>query len=152
MYQTSERCCTHKQHRSYHIVKGVSLLSSVGYLQVHAYAANAQIPLKDVAIAFFNDEGATIALRLTNSSGQLDTPLEISVPELSAGQSPNTGITPFRNVNIYAKLTNYEEIESLNVQVFADTVTIQNLEMIPLAELPEKWNQVEIFRSTTQNL
>ena len=133
-------------------MKGVSLLSSLGYLQVHAYAANAQIPLKDVAIAVLDDEGATIAFRLTNSNGQLDKPLEISVPELSAGQSPNTGITPFRSLNIYAKVTNYEEIESLNVQVFADTVTIQNLEMIPLAELPAKWNQVEIFRSSSQNL
>lgn len=133
-------------------MKGVSLLSSVGFLQVHAYAANAQIPLKDVAIAVLDDEGATIAFRLTNSNGQLDKPLEISVPELSAGQSPNTGITPFRSLTIYAKVTNYEEIESLNVQVFADTVTIQNLEMIPLAELPQKWNQVEIFRSSSQNL
>lgn len=127
-------------------------MSSVGFLQVHAYAANAQIPLKDVAIAVLDDEGATIAFRLTNRNGQLDKPLEISVPELSAGQSPNTGITPFRSLNIYAKVTNYEEIESLNVQVFADTVTIQNLEMIPLAELPAKWNQVEIFRSSSQNL
>lgn len=91
-------------------------------------------------------------MRLTNRSGQLDKPLEITVPDLSAGQSPNTGIIPFSIVNLYARLEDYEEIFVRNLQVFPDTVTTQNLEMIPISEFPEAWNKSEEFDTQTQNL
>ena len=127
-------------------------MSATGYIQVNAYASNAQIPLKDVAVSITDTNGSAIALRLTNRSGQLDTPVEITVPDLSASQTPNTGVTPFALVNLYAKLENYEEIEANHIQVFPDTVTNQNLELIPLSELPEYWNQVELFDTPKQNL
>lgn len=127
-------------------------LPATGYIQVHAYASNAQIPLKDVAVAITDTNGSAIALRLTNRSGQFDEPVAITVPDLSASQTPNTGIIPFTAVNLYAKLPDYEEIEVENLQVFAGIVTSQNLEMIPLSELPQYWNQVEIFDTPKQNL
>ena len=127
-------------------------MPATGYIQVNAYASNAQIPLKDVAIAITDSSGSAIALRLTNRSGQLDAPIAITVPDLSASQTPDTNIIPFAVVNLYAKLENYEEIEVKNLQVFPDTVTNQNLELIPLSELPEYWNQVEIFDTPKQNL
>ena len=127
-------------------------MSATGYIQVNAYASNAQIPLKDTAIAITDSSGDVIALRLTNRSGQFDEPIAISVPDLSASQTPDTGIVPFAVVNLYAKAENYEEIEANNIQVFPNTVTNQNLELIPLSELPEYWNQVEIFNTPKQNL
>ena len=45
-----------------------------------------------------------------------------------------------------------EQIEAENVQVFAGTVTLQNLEMIPLSELPDKWTKAELFKTPPQNL
>lgn len=129
-----------------------SALSATGYIQVHAYTSSAQIPLQDVAVAITEPSGSAIALRLTDRSGQLSEPIPITVPDLSASQTPNTGITPYRVVNLYAKIENYEEIEIEGLQVFADTVTNQNLELIPLSELPEYWNQVEIFKTPGQNL
>lgn len=127
-------------------------MSATGYIQVHAYTSNAQIPLKDVSVAITETTGSGIALRLTDRSGQLPTPIPITVPDFSASQTPNTGIIPYKVVNLYAKLENYEEIEIKNLQVFADTVTNQNLELIPQSELPEYWNQVEIFNTPGQNL
>ncbi len=127
-------------------------MPATGYIQVHAYTSNAQLPLKDVAVAITEPSGSAIALRLTDRSGQLSEPLAITVPNLSAGQTPNSGVIPYRTVNLYAKLENYEEIEIKDLQVFPDTITNQNLEMIPLSELPEYWNQVEIFDTKTQNL
>lgn len=91
-------------------------------------------------------------MRLTNKSGQLDVPITISVPDPSAGLRPDTGVIPFARVNIRARLTGYEEIDVEDVQVFPDTLTSQNLEMIPLAELPANWNRAEIFRVPAQNL
>jgi len=91
-------------------------------------------------------------MRLTNRSGNFDRPIEIVVPDLSAGQSPNTGVIPFATVNLYARAENFEEIEANNIQVFPDTVTFQNLELIPLSELPGEWNKAEIFQTPPQNL
>lgn len=91
-------------------------------------------------------------MRLTNRNGQLDIPIEITVPDLSASQTPNTGIIPFAVVNLYARLEDYESIEIENLQIFANTVTSQNLEMIPLSEFPDSWNKAEIFNTPAQNL
>lgn len=127
-------------------------MSATGYIQVHAYTSQAQIPIKDAAIAITDTDGSAIALRLTDKSGQLENPVPISVPDLSASQTPNTGEIPFAVVNLYAKADLFEEIEIENLQVFPDTITVQNLELIPQAELPEYWNQVEIFNIPPQNL
>lgn len=133
-------------------MKGGIELPSKGYLQVHAYTSNARIPLQNVAIAVTDVSGSAIAFRLTNRSGTLDNPIEIDVPEKVYSQSPNSGIIPFTRVNLQARLANYELIENLNVQVFADTLTDQNLEMIPLAELPDSYLKAEVFDTPSQNL
>ena len=91
-------------------------------------------------------------MRLTNRSGAFDERIAISVPDLSAGQTPNTGVTPFSTVNLYARAENYEEIEIEHLQIFPNVLTVQNLEMIPLSELPGQWNNAQIFDTTPQNL
>lgn len=131
--------------------KGVTPLNATGYITVHAYTSFALLPLKDVAVTVTAADGTAIALRLTDRSGQI-APIEIPVPERSASLTPDTGETPYAVVNLYARLKGYEQIEIENLQVFADTTTNQNLEMIPLSELPGKWNQTEIFDTPRQNL
>ena len=95
--------------------------------------------------------GNAIAMRLTDRNGQIE-PIPITVPDSAASQTPDTGIIPFTDVNIYARLNSFEMIEAENVQVFPNVVTNQDLEMIPLSELPDKWTQTEIFRTPAQNL
>ena len=132
--------------------QGGIILSQVGYIQVHVYTSRAQIPLKDAAITITEPSGSAIAMRLTNRNGALDQPVSIGVPDISAGQSPNTGVIPYANVNLYARAPNYEEIFIRNLQVFPQTVTNQNLEMIPLAEFPKSFNKSETFDTPAQNL
>lgn len=127
-------------------------MSSTGYLQIHAYTSAAQIPLQDTAVTITDKSGSAIAMGLTNRSGLLDTPVAISVPDPEAGQSPNTGLIPFATVNLYAKHRQYEEILAKDIQIFPNTVTLQNLELIPLSEFPEKWNRAEQFETPSQNL
>lgn len=134
------------------MMKGGIAISTVGYIQVHAYTSNARIPLQDVAITVTDTSGSAIAMRLTNRSGILDKVISIEVPDASASQSPNTGIIPYSVVDLYARLENFEEIHIEKLQVFANTITDQDLEMIPLSELPESWNQAEIFDTPPQNL
>ena len=127
-------------------------LSATGYIQVHAYTSYAQIPIEDAAIAVTDKDGNALALRLTNRSGMLDEPVPLEVPDPSASQSPNTGILPYGVVNLYARAPDYEEIVIENLQVFPNTVTNQELELIPLSEFPESWNLSETFETAPQNL
>lgn len=126
-------------------------MSATGYLRLHAYTSQAEIPLRDVAITVTDSQGNVIAYRTTDRSGLVeDIPLQ--TPDLGAGTSPNTGVLPFGRVNVYAHLDGYEQIDAEDVQIFPNTVTEQDLIMIPLPELPEKWNQAEIFQTPAQNL
>lgn len=90
-------------------------------------------------------------MRLTDRSGRID-PIAVPVPDLSESQSPDPGELPFTRVNLYARLKGYFQIENEDLQVFADTTTDQNLEMIPLSELPASWGDKEIFFTPSQNL
>lgn len=126
-------------------------MSATGYIQVYAYESYAQLPLKDVAVTITSEDGTAIAMRLTNRSGQI-VPVEIPVPDLVESQSPDPPERPYAIVNLYAHLRGYEQIEAENLQVFANTVTLQDLMMIPLSELPHQWRQTEIFDTPPQNL
>lgn len=132
--------------------QGGITLSAIGYIQVYTFAGSARIPLQGAAVTVTDPDGTAIAMRLTNRNGTLDTPIAIPVPDLSAGQTPNSGVTPFRNINLYARLENFETIEIENLQVFPGTLTVQNLAMIPLSELPDSWNKTEIFNTPPQDL
>ena len=126
-------------------------MPSTGYIRVKAYQSQAQLPLKDVAVAITATDGTAIALELTDRSG-LTRSVPIPVPDVAAGQSPDTGEIPFTAVNIYARLKGYEQIENEDVQVFPDTTTIQNLELIPLSEMPGEYDRREFFVTPAQNL
>lgn len=126
-------------------------MPATGYIQVHAYSSFAQLPLQDVAITVTATDGTAIAMRLTDRSGKI-TPIELPVPELAAGQSPDTGEIPFTAVNLTARLKGYEQIIIQRLQVFPDTLTVQNLELIPLSEMPNAWDQLEDFDTPPQNL
>ena len=133
-------------------MKGGIFLSATGYIQVHSFTSEARFPLKDTAITVTDVSGTAIAMRLTNRSGYLDNLITVPVPDLSASQSPNTGIIPFAVVNLYARISGYEQIEIENLQVFANTVTDQDLKMIPLSEFPDNWTKSEVFPTPPQNL
>ena len=126
-------------------------MNATGYITVRAYTSYAQLPLKDVAITITAPDGTAIAMRLTDRNGQI-APVAVPVPARSASLTPGAPEAPYTVVNLYARLRGYEQIEVENLQVFADTTTDQNLEMIPLSELPGKWNQTEIFDTNRQNL
>ena len=123
-----------------------------GYIQVRAYESNAILPLQNVSVAITDAGGSAIALRLTNRNGQLDDPVAIDVPEMAYSQTPNTGVIPFSVVNLYARLENYEQITIENLQIFANTVTVQDLELIPLSEYPSSYLKSEVFITPPQNL
>ena len=126
-------------------------MAAPGYIRIRAYQSRGLLPLKDVAVAVTAEDGTAIALLLTDRSG-LAGPIEVPVPDLAAGRTPDTGEIPYTAVNIYARLKGYEQIENEGVQVFPDTTTVQNLELIPLSEMPGEFDRRELFVTTPQNL
>lgn len=126
-------------------------MPDIGYIDVNAYTSNAKIPLQDVAITVTATDGTALAMRLTDRNG-LIRPIEIPVPALSAGQTPDTGERPYTPVNLYARLEGFEQRENENLQVFPNTVTRLELQMIPLSELPGSWDQIGITDTPAQQL
>ena len=92
-------------------------MPATGYIQARAYTSSAQLPLREVAITVTASDGTAIAMRLTDRNGLIN-PIEIPVPDISAGLDPDTGVIPYTAVNLYAKLEGYEQIENENLQVF----------------------------------
>jgi len=126
-------------------------MSATGYIQVMAFESYARLPIEDVAVTVTAADGTAIAMRLTDRNGRI-APIAVPVPDKSLSQAPEDAEKPFTNVNLYARKRGYEQIENENLQVFADTTTVQNLEMIPLSELPGGWDQSVIFDTPPQNL
>lgn len=126
-------------------------MPSTGYIQVRAYASVARYPLEEVAIVVTGTDGTALAMRLTDRNGAI-APIAIPVPDRADSLTPEPPEIPFASVNLYAHLQGYEQIEAENLQVFADTITTQNLEMIPLAEFPDAFDQREVFITPPQNL
>ena len=126
-------------------------MSSIGYIQVRAYTSYARLPLKDVAVTVTSPDGTAIAMRLTDRNGKI-LPIEVPVPDKNESQQPEPGEKPFTNVNLYARLAGFEQVDAEDLQVFADTITVQDLEMVPLSELPNQFDQSVRYRTPPQNL
>lgn len=127
------------------------VLPDIGYIEVNAYTSQAQIPLKDVAVAITAEDGTAIAFRLTDRDG-LMKPVEIPVPPRTDSLTPEPTGKPFTTVNLYARLEGYEQRENMELQVFPDIVTRLELEMIPLSEFPSAWDKVVVYTAPPQNL
>ncbi len=126
-------------------------MPDTGYIDVLAYTGKAQLPLEDVAITVTATDGTALAMRITDRNGGISR-IEIPVPEISAGLSPDTGVRPYTPVNLYARKDGYEQTENENLQVFPETVTRLNLELIPLSEFPNNYDKVSIYDTPPQNL
>lgn len=118
---------------------------------MHAYESNAQIPIQNVTVSVTASDGTAIALRLTDRSGRIE-PIPIPVPDRADSLSPNPPERPFAVVDLTARTQDYEQIFIENLQIFADVTTDQDLEMIPLSELPASRKKSERFDTPPQNL
>ena len=125
-------------------------MPAFGYIQIRAYTSRAQLPVEDAAVSVLDENGKLLALRTTNSSG-LTTPVRISVPDLAQSQSPGDA-RPYAVVNLYARAEGYEQVLARGVQVFPDTTTTQQLQFVPLSELPGSWKRFEIYDTPPQKL
>ena len=107
---------------------------------------------RSVTVTQKSPEGLTelLAVWITDESGKTQ-PLTVPTPALEERLAPSRG-QPFSLVDVTAEHPLYERIIVNDVQIFPDTVSTQNFQLIPLDEAPEIWNQTEIFDIPPQNL
>ena len=124
---------------------------STGYLQLYAYSSKARLPLQNVAVMIADSNNKVIAMGQTDKNGKYG-PIMVSTPDRIDSLEPGSAVRPFSTVNVHARLENYEQIEADDIQIFSNTLTTQNFELIPLSELPNQWTKSEFFITPPQNL
>lgn len=126
-------------------------MSEQGYITARAYMSNAQIPLENVAVTILSQDGTAIAMRLTGRSG-LTEPVAIPTPDRTDSEAPEMKARPFTDLTVHAWKSGFEQVTARNVQVFSGVTTVQNLEMVPLSELPDRWDENVLYDTPPQNL
>lgn len=124
-----------------------------GTLIAQVYTARTAIPIEDVAVTVMEDrtdEKRLIAYRVTDRDGRTQ-PVEIETPDIVLSQFPSEE-TPFATCNVQLDHPLYESVLVEHVQVFAETESIQPMEMIPLVEHSPKDEEFRVFEITPQNL
>ena len=111
-------------------------MATTGTILTRVFTSQAQIPVAGATVAFTQrgTEGhhTLLALRVTDANGRI-APVQVDTPDASASESPGT-VTPFAVCDIWAESPGYELLVVENVQIFAGTQTLQELELIPLPE------------------
>lgn len=111
-------------------------MDAFGTILTRVYTSRAQIPLSGATVAFTQrgDEGrhVLLAVRVSDENGRT-APVRVSTPEPATSESPGTP-SPFAVCDIWAESPGYELLVVENVQIFPDTETLQDLDLIPLPE------------------
>lgn len=124
-----------------------------GFLQIRVFTSQAKTPIRGAAVNVTErlEKGSRLlAAEITDENG-LTGVLALPAPEASLSQSPGAQ-QPWRKVDITVDQPRYERILVENVQIFAGTLTEQELELIPYGEMPESWSLTEIFDVSAQPL
>lgn len=114
-------------------------MEETGTLLVRVYTSQAQIPVEGatVAVTGREQEGkrALISLQVTDSSGTI-RPVRISAPAAidSTQPDPPEGTVPFASCDVWAEHPNFATLVMEGVQIFPGVETIQNMELIPVAQ------------------
>lgn len=137
----------------YFISGGVFLLQK-GRLLVRTYISNMLIPIKNTRITVTQNNGngeEILAFRLTDENGKTDI-IEIDTPDIGLSLDQTNTTTPFTSVNIRVEKEGFVIFVIENVQIFADRLSEQNVEMIPLPENADYDEFNNVFIVTPQNL
>ena len=125
-----------------------------GAVQVHVYTSRANLPLEGatVVITQRDELGRDILLsnQKTDRSGNT-APINIAAPPRSDSLSPGER-QAFSYVDITADAPRYERVIIRDVQIFPGIVSLQAIQMLPLAGLTPNAGTAEEFLIPPQTL
>ena len=129
-------------------------MSSQGSIITHVYTSAALLPVEGAAVTISqtSPEGICelLSMQITDENGKT-APVIVETPDGSQSQEPGHE-RPFAVVDIIIECPLYERLFIASAQVFADTTTLQNAQLIPLDALPESLNQTESVNVVPQQL
>ena len=132
-------------------------MKTTGSLTVRVYTSQAQIPLEGAAVVV-TSRGEDGKLRLltvqsTDRSGEIRA---IRVEAPAAGEStsahPAGEPAPFAVCDVWAEHPGYAMVRVDGVQIFSGVETIQDIELLPLAEGQSSLQNRSVLEITPQNL
>ncbi len=111
---------------------------SQGTVKAVVYISQRTIPIEGANVYIYRDvngKSELISLRKTNQNGETGL-VEIDTPDKAESLSPlpDGSDNPFASVNIFVEAEGYRSVLVHSAQVFAENLTVQNVEMVPLAE------------------
>lgn len=125
---------------------------ALGNMVVKVSTAGRLIPVEGAKVFVVRKNGGRndtiLALRTTGRSGIADS-IEVETPARWTSTSPGNE-EPFAKVDIRVEHPFYYTYYITDAQVFAETESVQNVELIPLA-IPTE-NRTETVNITPQNL
>ena len=99
---------------------------SIGKLIVNVFGQNQGDPLQDTSIKIVNSQTKeTIDQLVTNSSGQSDI-IQLESPNVEYSLEPGAP-KPYVEVDILVKKSNFSSVSIEGVQIFSDTLAIQDI-------------------------
>lgn len=126
---------------------------ATGYIVVNVYTSRAQLPLRNAQVSVTDGDEENpklLGFRLTGATGKTDQ-IEIETPDLDLSLSPSKD-TAFAVCNVKISHPSYYTLNISDVQVFANTQTLQNVELIPLTENSKPQDRTISRTTPSQNL
>ena len=109
-------------------------MASVGTIMLRVYTSRAQLPVPGATVAVTQKSGGgrhtLLAVRTTDENGRI-APVRVATPDPAASESPGTP-HPFASCDVWVEAPGYEMLYLENMQVFPNTETLQEVDLIPL--------------------
>jgi len=124
-----------------------------GYIIAQVYTSRAIIPIMDASVSITQekeDKRVVIGFRKTNENGKT-YPVTITTPNEELSLSPGLR-TPFTTCDVQIEHPDFYTIFIKDVQIFANTTSMQNAELVPIESGANTKNAVEAFRVLPQDL
>ncbi len=124
-----------------------------GYIIAQVYTSRGVIPIRDASVSVTQEKDnkrVLVGVRKTDESGKT-VPILLSTPDQDLSLTPNN-ITPFAVCDLQIEHPDYYTMFIKDVQVFANTTSVQNAALIPIEAGANTKNAVETFQVIPQNL
>ncbi len=124
-----------------------------GYIIAQVYTSRAIIPIMDASVSITQekeDKRVVIGVRKTNENGKTH-PVTITTTNEELSLSPGLR-TPFTTCDVQIEHPDFYTMLIKDVQIFANTTSIQNAELVPIESGSNTKNAVEAFRVLPQDL
>ena len=116
---------------------------AIGYLTMQARTAHDAVPLSNVQITVFDDQGNTVYKLSTDESGETPAvPLETL--DKSFSQNAYFTGTPFISYHVLAQESGFNSLYISDIPIYEDDTAVLPLALTPMLELQRAPSQTEI--------